>query len=221
MTEKKQKAPKIRDIETKYPVFSVLANLIYFKNNKDAKKTLPEIVKNVYSEDETSKSNLQTVRNIILSLAGHTYLFGIREKKEVQFLSKTPDNLAERQVNIEELKFALFTLVGEYFITDLGEYYLSIINQPEQVKTLIGLYLEYISNNLSHLSQMSLSDAIVGMEFTMLLVSKKPEIMKQIYETDKDSHKLIKDWAERIEKTIEQDFQKYLPFVRGGGKNGN
>ena len=205
-------ASKIRDVENKYPAFSIIVNLLYFTNQKDKSNAkISEIVKNVFGTEKVIKTDEQIVRNIIESISA----FGVDYYKNYPILKKDLTNLAETTVNKDVLIDYLFEMIGEYFLTGIesaDRFYNKIkINNQKPLKKIIRLYLDYMSFKPKSVCEMTFSDAIVDIEQLIFLVSERKEIMNKIKDTEVKS--LIKEWSDKIRESFEQEFKEKPPFV--------
>jgi len=205
-------ASKIRDVENKYPAFSIIVNLLYFTNQKDKSNAkISEIVKNVFGTEKVIKTDEQIVRNIIESISA----FGVDYYKNYPILKKDLTNLAETTVNKDVLIDYLFEMIGEYFLTGIESadlFYNKIkINNQKPLKKIIRLYLDYMSFKPKSVCEMTFSDAIVDIEQLIFLVSERKEIMNKIKDTEVKS--LIKEWSDKIRESFEQEFKEKPPFV--------
>ena len=205
-------ASKIRDVENKYPAFSIIVNLLYFTNQKDKSNAkISEIVKNVFGTEKVIKTDEQIVRNIIESISAS----GVDYYKNYPILKKDLTNLAETTVNKDVLIDYLFEMIGEYFLTGIESadlFYNKIkINNQKPLKKIIRLYLDYMSFKPKSVCEMTFSDAIVDIEQLIFLVSERKEIMNKIKDTEVKS--LIKEWSDKIRESFEQEFKEKPPFV--------
>jgi len=204
---------KIRDVENKYPAFSIIVNLLYFNQKKDkAKVKISQIVRNVFDTEKVTKTDEQTVRNIIESISKFGVKYNIKQKEPYKILSKKK-KIADTVVNEDELVKYLFKLVGKYFITGIDpDFYHKIrITKPNIVKKIIKLYLKYMSSEPKEVNEMRFSDAIKDMELTIFFASTHEEVMSKI--SNQDLKDLIKEWSEEIGKTMDSAFAEKPPFV--------
>ncbi len=203
-------ASKIRDLENKYPAFTILTNLLYYNTKDSSEFKMADLVKSVFDHN-ISKTDEQIVRNIILSLSENKATLNYSKKKEFELLTSAV-NVKDARVKKSQLVDYIYELVGEYFMIDLNEFYGKIkANRSETVKKLIDLYLDYISSTPGDINEMTLSDAVEDLEQTIYFASKNESLMREI--TDLEVKKLIYDWSKEIGDSIFSDFTKTKPFV--------